>query len=331
MQRDTDGDGLTLRSLLLLALTCGQRKSGLLRERMRPQLDGIRLALSTLLLVICFRGDTQGHAIKCSPAVRVHRNTEFTAVAKASLKIICPVQHCGLTLNVTWCKVDMDNCIPVNKTDGITDGWEKNEGQLDSWFLLFGNVNLDDAGHYRCGLSGSVTSVSHSINVIIAATNYGNINNNSNTTDRSLQEEDDDQGLIWLPYIFICAGTMSVIVMAMAISFLFIYGCKRSERSRKADPTNLQYEAPKIYNASPRPDLPASRLPHIRHATPSGALPIRTNMDNQAAIGMDSSSTHDNEKYITYASLNHQAPKKSPTCTDISREEFSEYAAIRVS
>ncbi|KAI1885326.1 hypothetical protein AGOR_G00218990 [Albula goreensis] len=317
-QTHREGDGLPV---LLLRRTLPHLRSPADREgasccpvRMRSQLDWTGLVLS-LLLLISVRGDAQGQGTECSVGIRVRRNTNFKQVATKSLKITCPVQNCGQTIDVTWCKIQGNNCIPLNKTNGITVGWEKPEKEMPEWFLAFASIKEEDSGKYRCRLSGDEMAVGHNIDIAVTG--------NEGTT----------QDLSWLPYIYICTGMVVVVViMVMAISFLLIYGCKRSERPRKSDLTHCQYKETKISNGFSHPHLTATRSPYNGHG---GAPPIRTKIANQTTVEMDSSSIHDDDSYrsdrtIIYAALNHRAPQQGPVRTSVAMEEFSEYAAIRV-
>ncbi|KAG9335021.1 hypothetical protein JZ751_006162 [Albula glossodonta] len=277
---------------------------------MRPRLDWTGLVLS-LFLLISVRGHAQGQGTECSVDIRVRRNTNFEQVATKSLKITCPVQNCGQTIDVTWCKVQGNNCNPLNITNGITVGWEKLEQEMPEWFLAFASIKVEDSGKYRCRLSGDKMAVGHNIGITVTAANASDSLENAvanSSSSSTAGNEGTTQDLSWLPYIYICTGMVVVVTM---------------------------YKDPKICNGFPHPDLTATRSPYNGHATPGGAPPIRTNIANQTAVEMDSSSIHDDDSYrsdrtIIYAALNHRAPQQGPVRTSVAMEEFSEYAAIRV-
>ncbi|XP_048882977.1 uncharacterized protein LOC125749592 [Brienomyrus brachyistius] len=121
------------------------------------------------LLSLVLINQLEGSDDVCPVEIRVARNTVTSAVENSSLTLHCPVKHCGWRPAVTWCKRNPAHCITVNVADNIKIQWkysetEPNTGTSD---LIFTRVSMGDAGLYRCGVYGTVTSVSHLINVSV--------------------------------------------------------------------------------------------------------------------------------------------------------------------
>ncbi|XP_064165911.1 uncharacterized protein LOC135240417 isoform X2 [Anguilla rostrata] len=107
---------------------------------------------------------------ECSPDLRVKRNTVWMTYTKQTLRINCTVQHCGSTLTVEWCKIEMSSrCAPMNESAHIKIQWEQSQEDPDAAFLFlhFTNISMKDSGLYRCTTRGNVSRISHSINVSV--------------------------------------------------------------------------------------------------------------------------------------------------------------------
>ncbi|XP_048882965.1 uncharacterized protein LOC125749580 isoform X2 [Brienomyrus brachyistius] len=106
----------------------------------------------------------------CPVEIRVPRNTVTSAVENSPVTLHCPVKHCEPRPAVTWCKLwNPTHCITVNATDNIKIQWNYNETEPNTGTseLIFTRVSMGDAGLYRCGVYGTVTIVSHHMNVSV--------------------------------------------------------------------------------------------------------------------------------------------------------------------
>ncbi|XP_072554522.1 uncharacterized protein [Paramormyrops kingsleyae] len=122
------------------------------------------------LLILVLTNRLEGSDDVCPVEVRVPRNTITSAGENSPVTLRCPVKHCGWRPAVTWCKIwNNTHCITVNATDNIKIQWKNSETEpnISTSELIFTRVSMGDAGLYRCGVYGDVTSVSHTINVSV--------------------------------------------------------------------------------------------------------------------------------------------------------------------
>ncbi|XP_035250454.1 B- and T-lymphocyte attenuator-like isoform X2 [Anguilla anguilla] len=228
------------------------------------------MASVALLLLMLFCLHAQGKGDNCSVAVRVKRNTVRTASIMDTLTINCTVQHCGMKRSVRWCKLGNGFvCTIVTKTEHIDTHWRKSDDEKDIYFLKFINISINDAGLYRCEMSGNTSLVSHSINVtVIAAKDTGNSQTNeTRTTPQNGHEQNGPPPLDWLLYIYILAGVVVLVVIVVVTSCML--KSKGSKRPTAAIQTqgqvqrNLQSSAPLKKNEPPQPSLQASPYPSL--------------------------------------------------------------------
>ena len=89
------------------------------------------------------------------------------------LTVNCTItwQDCSSEPTVTWCKLLINNdCVKVNSTPDVAIHQERSltEGNKIVSYLNFHRVEKHDDGLYRCEISGSLTVVSHTINVSVS-------------------------------------------------------------------------------------------------------------------------------------------------------------------
>lgn len=79
----------------------------------------------------------------------------------------CPVQNCGRTVDVVWCKIlDTVKCEKLNDSKHVQINQTMQEdGELVS-FLTFKRISEQDAGLYRCQVNKQI--VGHFINVSVS-------------------------------------------------------------------------------------------------------------------------------------------------------------------
>ncbi|XP_064814775.1 uncharacterized protein LOC135530372 [Oncorhynchus masou masou] len=316
----------------------------------------------TILAVLLFHRDANGHDSDCFPEIGVVRNTVWKASPGQQLKINCSIAFCSNSPPPPslWCKVDeSNNCNPVNTTTIFQTQWTSLTNTTGISFLVFTSISIYDVGLYRCALNGA--SVSHSINVTVS--------------DSTVSQSDSFLEWVW-PYVYSSAGIMVFVIVVITISMLSMRGCKGAcpaRKSRKEDQTENQYMAiPMTQQAFPRPnpqshhrgsirshqsqdrpqpqprpqaqaqaqptpqpdciyDNAPARGPRRTHPAPGQAAA------NQVAVPVDTDNTYSNgkekeeESDIMYAALNHQVKPRAAARPAQPRVEGSEYAAIRVS
>ncbi|XP_048871662.1 uncharacterized protein LOC125743061 isoform X2 [Brienomyrus brachyistius] len=160
----------------------------------------------------------------CPVEIRVARNTIASAVENSSVALHCPVKHCEPRPAVTWCKLwSPAHCVTVNATDNIKMQWkysetEPNTGTSD---LIFTRVSMGDAGQYRCGVYGTVTIVSHHINVSVTDQPQDGNESSANTREPKTKNPFPDH-----PHLYIYAGIATLVVIVLLISFFSKRGCQ---------------------------------------------------------------------------------------------------------
>ncbi|XP_052461424.1 uncharacterized protein LOC128019469 isoform X1 [Carassius gibelio] len=279
--------------------------------------------------------DAQGPP-KC-PLFKVQRGTVHKAFINKPLRISCNLLYCDEQIfNVTWTKEDLKEWIPVSEADQMStsQNYSSSDPKMLSSYLTFTNMSKHHDGLYRCELKSSNFSiVSHYINVSVSDDMLEDEmpSEKSETTDSS-----SDSGLWWLPYLFISLGIVILVAMITLISILFINGFKSSRR-KKAHRPQVQYTATSFLPSSPsrsflKREFSEESLQHSRDSNtcsltlPPGRSALRVSdcSDDPFSNRRESRSSQ-----VVYASLHHLAPSSAtPRQT---REEFSEYASIRVS
>ncbi|XP_052461425.1 uncharacterized protein LOC128019469 isoform X2 [Carassius gibelio] len=268
--------------------------------------------------------DAQGPP-KC-PLFKVQRGTVHKAFINKPLRISCNLLYCDEQIfNVTWTKEDLKEWIPVSEADQMStsQNYSSSDPKMLSSYLTFTNMSKHHDGLYRCELKSSNFSiVSHYINVSVS--------------DDMLEDEMPSERLWWLPYLFISLGIVILVAMITLISILFINGFKSSRR-KKAHRPQVQYTATSFLPSSPsrsflKREFSEESLQHSRDSNtcsltlPPGRSALRVSdcSDDPFSNRRESRSSQ-----VVYASLHHLAPSSAtPRQT---REEFSEYASIRVS
>lgn len=101
--------------------------------------------------------------VTCSVEVMIKRQSRYTGKSGQVATIECPVKYCHEKPSMSWCKVEGNDCLPLQTRETYTKWTE------DTIFVLtFSSVHRNDSGLYRCqAISGNISSVSHSVNVTI--------------------------------------------------------------------------------------------------------------------------------------------------------------------
>ncbi|XP_039455631.1 B- and T-lymphocyte attenuator [Oreochromis aureus] len=165
----------------------------------------------------------------CEVEIMVRRGSTWKTLPRQSLKVSCPVKHCGETLEITWCKfLDSNNCERIHETKNVEITQNPDEDKLIS-YLHFKEISIHDDGQYRCRLLGyNISLISHSINISVSdmyqgVENTDNNNKNAGTTPSPYHSEDKN----WRPYFYICFGIVLLILILTAFIFLSSYDWKR--------------------------------------------------------------------------------------------------------
>ncbi|XP_062389468.1 B- and T-lymphocyte attenuator-like [Sardina pilchardus] len=221
--------------------------------------------------------------LTCFPEVRVRRYTAWKVAEMSTLKIICPVKYCEPPPTVTWCRlVDNTTCTPLpeNRYVRIWQELVSNEDNLIKSYMEIKEATKAYSGLYKCAVSA--TSVGHSISVTVTgADQLENTTHTDNTNSPSPGTDGADPD--WLPYVYICGGILTIVMLVMLISFLSLHGCKRSSRSHLTDPTGPSQKTEQIAEAqcptrrssarvSPSPSVPKRDRSLRCHPTQSPAL-----------------------------------------------------------
>ncbi|XP_031434532.1 B- and T-lymphocyte attenuator-like isoform X2 [Clupea harengus] len=175
-------------------------------------------ALLWLLLTVC----RFSCAEECAIEVRVRRNTVLRTAPMKSLTVNCTItwQDCSSEPTVTWCKLLINNdCVKVNSTPDVAIHQERSltEGNKIVSYLNFHRVEKHDDGLYRCEISGSLTVVSHTINVSVSETLH-------TSTESPTVTNKPDSNQDWLLYVYVCAACAVVILIVIITCFCLLRG-----------------------------------------------------------------------------------------------------------
>ncbi|XP_018546134.1 B- and T-lymphocyte attenuator isoform X7 [Lates calcarifer] len=292
---------------------------------MRPYYCWTVLYVSILAaLVLTLNADSK--TSECETSIKVRRNTVYQAFVGQDLRINCTVSFCNNTQPVSWFKLENGtDSVSVNKNSHIKTEWKPSDHLEGTSYLIFQKILSNDSGVYRCRSGGSV---SHNINILVSA---------STTSSPEPREN-------LLMYVYCASGILAFVMIVIVISVISMQGCKG--KSKKETQTENQYIAiPMVeqpfqdvgLQPAPResPSAPPPRRSTRRKAAPS-QLPrnnervcdgIKENRERQRNVEEE----EEEGSSVVYAALNHQLPPGAAARPWRPQEEFSEYAAIRVS
>ncbi|KAF3694756.1 B- and T-lymphocyte attenuator B- and T-lymphocyte-associated protein Precursor [Channa argus] len=187
-----------------------------------------RLPYSYLLIFSCFTfvyGKDEDFSPSCEVGLLVRRGTTLKTVPHQPVTVECPVQHCGKSLNVTWCKLlRNDHCELIIKTANVEmrQKYDSGKHELVS-YLTFNNISSHDDGLYRCDIKG-YQIVGHVINISVSDLNLTveTFDNNEEVTVSSVGNKHS-----WLPYVGICVGTASLVILLSGLTYIHVCDWKR--------------------------------------------------------------------------------------------------------
>ncbi|XP_029927292.1 uncharacterized protein LOC115373150 isoform X2 [Myripristis murdjan] len=292
--------------------------------------------LAVLLLVL--GADSQD--LSCQEALKVRRGTVRNVSLGKELQLSCPFVFCnGTPPEISWLKLEED--IPISISSTSTTKTLTKEGNPEGIsYLIFQRIHRNDSGLYQCKLGADV---SHYINVSVI--------------DSTPSPDADFMAELW-PYVYPAAGIVAFVIIVIIVSVVVMRGCRG--KSKKEKENENQYMAiPMFEHSTPASIPPPTRgSPISQHALPSrGAERIYDNAPCQrpaqtsapslganqpAASGhtehvysmskrkreKKKKAEEEEENPVVYAALNHQPAAHPPPRRP--REEYSEYAAIRV-
>ncbi|XDV30876.1 hypothetical protein PO909_033706 [Leuciscus waleckii] len=288
-----------------------------------------------------------GHAPIC-PVFKVQRGAVHKVCTNKPFKISCNLKFCDhQTSNITWTKDNLNGAIPVSGGQ-MSSSQNYSAPDLLTSYLTFTNITKNHDGRYRCELKlPESTTVSHFINISVSDDSLGDekyCTGREGDSDTDNTDTSFNANLWWMPYLFICMAVVIPVFILMLIFILCINGCKALRR-RKTKKAQVQYTATTVLS-SPSPRVlkhdefvcvqySEERHQHSRDSnTCSSTSPPVQSTSHLSDCGGDDclSNRRDNRSsQVVYASLNHLTPTPSSTAPRQTREEFSEYASIRVS
>ncbi|XP_062032673.1 B- and T-lymphocyte attenuator isoform X2 [Lepus europaeus] len=104
----------------------------------------------------------------CKVQLYVKRSSVHHVLAGDSFELKCPVKYCGHRPNVTWCKLNGTNYLPLVDRPQIHMSWKEGEN-ISDFILHFESVHPSDNGSYRCS-ANSTSHVIHSHSTAIYVT-----------------------------------------------------------------------------------------------------------------------------------------------------------------
>ncbi|XP_035488466.1 uncharacterized protein LOC118309916 isoform X2 [Scophthalmus maximus] len=278
---------------------------------------------ASLLAVLVLKLNADSEDSDCSLGIEVRRNTAFEILLGQDLVINCKIIFCNDSQHaVTWFKLDEKN-VPVTVSDSsrIKTEWKelnKSEGVL---YLKFQKVLSNDSGLYHCHYGHEV---GHSINV--------SVHDGATGTQQNP----------WM-YVYSAAGIVAFVIIVIVMSVISMRGCKG--KSKKEAQTEIQYVSIPIVE----PPFQHGGLEPLSRESPSvppsvistKTLPSKPNevtlpRDNGGLYGKINEDRKrkknavEEGSSVVYAALNHQLPPAGAAARSRRPQEFSEYAAIRL-
>ncbi|CAH6792372.1 Btla [Phodopus roborovskii] len=241
-------------------------------------------------------------------------------------RIECPVTYCVHRPNVTWCKYNGRNFLPLEIGPQQHTSWEE-KNQVSVFILHFEPIYPRDDGLYRCSTDvNSEVINSHIIAInVTEKTQKGSENHlimsdipdATSASGPSTMEERVDR--TWLLYSLLPL----VAIPLLLICFCLVCFLKRHQGQEKKSSGLAGTEMNLV-------DIPVSPR------TNSRTLPSETGIydnDPWSSVQERSESTTDsqlegNKQGIVYASLNHSVIVKNPRQASSIQEAPTEYASI---
>ncbi|XP_067266133.1 B- and T-lymphocyte attenuator [Chanodichthys erythropterus] len=289
--------------------------------------------------------DAQGPGHRC-PVFKVQRGAVHKACINKPFKISCKLKYCdNQTINIIWTKENLKGWIPVSGTGQMSTSQIYSAPDHLTSYLTFTNISENHDGLYRCELQlPNLSTVSHSINISVSDDSLGDemscteMTSENENTEKDNTDSSSHSKPWWMSYLFICMCVVIPVLTLILIFILCINGFNTSKR-RKTQRAQVQYTATSVLS-SPRPSVlkhdefvsvqyseETQRPSHDSNTLP----PVQSHLSDCGGDGSLSNRRDNSVSQVVYASLSHLTPTPSSTAPHPTREEFSEYAAIRVS
>ncbi|XP_029379518.1 B- and T-lymphocyte attenuator isoform X1 [Echeneis naucrates] len=290
---------------------------------MRADLWRTVLHMSILTaLVLTSNADNQDS--ECETVIQVRRNTVYQPSRGQKLIIKCPVFYCNKSPTISWSKLENITHpvpVPVSGSSHITAEWEQINSTAGILKLIFNKILRSDSGLYCCRSEGSQ---SHIVNVTVKGDGEFTTVKWQNDTSTTSLPPILSEGIMM--YVYAAAGIVSFVFIVIVISVLSMRGCQGKSKKQETENQYIVIPVGEVPPASPQPSPrggPAA--PPCRRST------WRRPNENQHVRGKENED-RDEGPSVVYAALNHQ-PASGAAAPRPRRpqEEFSEYAAIRVS
>ncbi|XP_041663411.1 B- and T-lymphocyte attenuator [Cheilinus undulatus] len=290
----------------------------------------IYLLIISCFTLVCINGRHQDVSSSCEVSVKVRRNTILRSAPNQSLTIKCPVSHCGESLNVTWCKLDTDQCERLNYSENVKIRQDKQGDKLISC-LTFERISIHDDGLYRCGLNGYKNElISHLISVSVSDSHQ----NLQNVAD-ALSSPAADVDASWQPYFFIVFGVGLLVAAMTVLTLLRIHGWRRiltvNQTKAQEKPSHNIPNLPKA--RAPSLPVPPSNLYSLDEncsrtaVRPTPQPRLMTSITQFTVVNPEDPSQGSHR--AVYAVISRQAVREQHT--QITGNEENAYAAIRMS
>lgn len=105
----------------------------------------------------------------CVVQILIKRHSKYSVSPGEVFEVECPVEHCGLRPNVTWCKFSGRDCLHLGDPPHVHTSWkEKQNTQV--FILHFEPVHPTDNGSYVCWANLTSGAVVRSHSIIINVT-----------------------------------------------------------------------------------------------------------------------------------------------------------------
>ncbi|XP_037344226.2 B- and T-lymphocyte attenuator [Pungitius pungitius] len=198
----------------------------------------------------------------CEVELMVRNGRTLKTAPQLPVTVRCPVQHCGESVNVTWCKLlNTTECEPIHFTGNseIRQSDKRDEKKLIS-YLTFTRISIHDNGLYRCTFKAyKYELISHAINISVSDSNQGvNISDYDADEPHSPADDEDEPSV---PYFYICFTITVLLFTLTALWFLSFCGWKPFVIS--LTPVILT-EGQAMQSTHVVPDLPVESAPSTR-------------------------------------------------------------------
>ncbi|KAK7882492.1 hypothetical protein WMY93_028666 [Mugilogobius chulae] len=174
-----------------------------------------------LIILFCLIVSCQG-LLGCDVEVRVRRGTVYNVSPHQHVELKCPVQHCGKTVHVVWCKLqNTSHCENLNTSDHIQiiENMLSDE-RLES-VLSFKRISAEDSGLYSCG-EVHHRIVGHLINVSVSGTNQEYPNNKETNPEKPQNGRKDRNNEMKIAAMIYFVAFLIVALLLLTVTFIVI-------------------------------------------------------------------------------------------------------------